>query len=422
MKNIIKKLGTLSNCLSLSNLNRESLLISNIMKKAYVNEARIILKERKESILGELYGTYRTGHQDIFGQCEALKFNDAEIFGDKRTVWEIHKSIEGEEYEGLGYMNDLMTAVINQVQNNGGVVFSGISSEAWGSLVTDQARKHNLKRLGSKFSVNPILIFSNENDHWIIFNGSNLEQAANEVFKILSKYAEFEKDHSLKLILEKLNILIKNPYTVLSFDELYPDVYVPNVISCSLQITSNSSTASIPVSIEFPSVESETENLKESRKQELEIEALKEEYNKLYIVYDEKIKKTNKVKDEIVKVLSPIFAYNAYRYINIPFNEDWISNRISELNKEKDSIGLIRFNDNLPRIEELFKTLEALEELEITPISSKIDEIRQEIKRKSEEIENIEDSEREIIKEERERRKELVGKTRGIYEKEKNKS
>ena len=43
-------------------------------------------------------------------------------------------------------------------------------------------------------------------------------------------------------------------------------------------------------------------------------------------------------------------------------------------------------------------------------------------KRKSEEIENIEDSEREIIKEERERRKELVGKTRGIYEKEKNKS
>jgi hypothetical protein len=92
------------------------------------------------------------------------------------------------------------------------------------------------------------------------------------------------------------------------------------------------------------------------------------------------------------------------------------------LNKEKDSIGLIGFNDNLPRIEELFKTLEALEELEITPISSKIDEIRQEIKRKSEEIENIEDSEREIIKEERERRKELVGKTRGIYEKEKNKS
>jgi len=219
----------------------------NFIKSAFINEAKIKVLVLNDTVVSTLQGRLPSDREAEFGRCRIFKFNNSEVkiaSSPDSSVWEFHREIYDPEYSGLGYMNDLLTSAIFQVQINGGIVFNGVGSEINGSSVSQYGQAHTSESLGNSLEKTPVIIFRDQinNRHHVIFDSSEKELAKSTFFKAYGK----ELSDSI------LDDLFSRPYSRVDLEDINSDLrgYNNSIIS-GFKITATSSKTSIPVSFSY---------------------------------------------------------------------------------------------------------------------------------------------------------------------------
>jgi hypothetical protein len=218
----------------------------NFIKSAFINEAKIKVLVLDDTVVSTLRGRLPSDREAEFGRCRIFKFKNSEVkvaSSPASSVWEFHREIYDPEYSGLGYMNDLLTSAIFQVQINGGIVFNGVGSEINGSYVSQYGQAHTSESLGNSLEKTPVIIFRDQiNNRHIIFDSSEKELAKSTFLKA---YGEELSDSIL-------DGLFSRPYSIVNFKNISSDLrgYNNSIIS-GFKITATSSKTSIPVSFSY---------------------------------------------------------------------------------------------------------------------------------------------------------------------------
>jgi hypothetical protein len=128
--------------------------IAAILKKSFINEAKIIMEVRPTEILAHLIGKFSFGNQQLGGALYRLEESLSLNSDSSKSVWIQHKGIDSSAYRGLGYARDLMVAGITEVSNNNGVVIS-IDS------VSQMAQEHNIRSSNAGFNTKVVVLWNN---------------------------------------------------------------------------------------------------------------------------------------------------------------------------------------------------------------------------------------------------------------------
>lgn len=262
---MIKNLSIVANKLDSIGLTKEADFLDacihklardyNFIKSAFINEAKIKVLVLNDTVVSTLEGRLPSNREASFGICRIFKFNNSEVeiaSSPASSVWEFHRQIYDPEYSGLGYMNDLLTSAIFQVQINGGIVFNGVGSEINGSSVSKYGQAHTSESLGNSLEKTPVIIFRDQikNRH-VIYDSSEKELAK----------STFLKSYGEKLSDSILDGLFSRPYSIVNFKNINPNLrgYNNSIIS-GFKITATSSKTSIPVSFSYDQDELETKD------------------------------------------------------------------------------------------------------------------------------------------------------------------
>lgn len=281
----MEKIYKLSKALKSLGLRKESNKALSLVKNAYINNAKILVTIAPNVIISILKGDLPSGNSVSFGRCEVVNIS---AFGKKikmpsegnKSIWEFHRNIFDKEYEGLGYMNDLLTSAIFHVQNNGGIVFNGIGSQIYGSGVSEDGKNHTLNKLNKNFEKTPVIIFYNKlKNTYMIFKEDEKDLAQ----KIYEESFRYKIDKSI------INDLFSNPYSSYGYGE--------GEINSGFKITAKSQKTSIPVSIEF-----------HEDKDEINNHNMPTFYNENLNFYKKTLKlNVEKIKELIEKLISKFF-------------------------------------------------------------------------------------------------------------------
>lgn len=103
---------------------KENDMLSIIIKKAYINDAHIVIVDGNKHCYFYLYGKIDNNYYD-FGCCYVIKLRNAssDDYPDK-SFWHIHSSISS-TYIGLGYGKDLYLAAIKYATESNAFIISG---------------------------------------------------------------------------------------------------------------------------------------------------------------------------------------------------------------------------------------------------------------------------------------------------------
>lgn len=249
----MQKLFFLSKALTTLGHHREAKAIHNLIKTAYINEARIEVDLSSDRISATLKGRLPSGNSADFGNCWAMNLSDRAILvsNPSASIWEFHRQIDRPEYSGLGYMNELLTTIVSQVQNNGGVAFNGIGIEMVGSMVSEHGMSHTLEKLGKSLSRSPVIVFYQpQKKLHLIFEPSDRNLAKEE----------FLAGYGVELSDDYLDHLFSTPYKRIDISELNPKNLrnIPNTIISAFKITATSAKTSIPVSLSHEGYKEDT--------------------------------------------------------------------------------------------------------------------------------------------------------------------
>ncbi len=250
MSRRIKALKNLINVIYNLNLKKEADMISELffIKNAFINNAKIKISVSAYNISADLIGDLQSGNSVSFGRCYALNLSDKMIINSSpgTSAWEFHRNMKS-AYQGLGYMNDLLTSVISQVQNNGGIAFNGIGSDSVGSMVSEDAMNHTLNKLGKNLVKTPVIvIFKPSSDLFYIFEAEEKEDI---ISMIKEEYGIELSEEKISMVME----LFSTPYKSLNTSLLtgIRSRYI-DYIHSAFKITTTSDITSIPKSISYP--------------------------------------------------------------------------------------------------------------------------------------------------------------------------
>jgi len=245
----MNKLSILYGTLNSMGLKKEADMISELffIKNAFVNNAKIKISVSAYNISANLIGDLQSGNSVSFGACYALNLSDRMIINSSpgTSAWEFHRNMNS-AYQGLGYMNDLLTSVISQVQNNVGIAFNGIG-RSYGSTVSKDAMNHTLNKLGKNLVKTPVIvIFKPSSDLFYIFEAEEKEDIISMI----------EEEYEIELSEEKISMvmeLFSTPYNSLDISlvtGIHSDYF--DYIHSAFKITATSDVTSIPKSISYP--------------------------------------------------------------------------------------------------------------------------------------------------------------------------
>ncbi len=250
MSKRIKALKNLINVIYNLNLKKEADMISELffIKNAFINNAKIKISVSAYNISADLIGDLQSGNSVSFGRCYALNLSDRMIINSSpgTSAWEFHRNMRS-AYQGLGYMNDLLTSVISQVQNNGGIAFNGIGSNSVSSIISEDAMNHTLNKLGKNLVKTPVIvIFKPSSDLFYIFEAEEKEDI---ISMIKEEYGIELSEEKISMVME----LFSTPYKSLNISLLtgIRSRYI-DYIHSAFKITTTSDITSIPKSIFYP--------------------------------------------------------------------------------------------------------------------------------------------------------------------------
>jgi hypothetical protein len=273
----------------------------NFIKSAFINEAKIKVLVLNDTVVSTLRGRLPSNREAEFGICRIFKFNNSEVkiaSSPASSVWEFHREIYDPEYSGLGYMNDLLTSAIFQVQINGGIVFNGVGTEINGSSVSQYGQAHTSESLGNSLEKTPVIIFRDQiNNRHVIFDSSEKELAKSTFLKA---YGEELSDSIL-------DGLFSRPYSMVDLEDINSDLrdYNNSIIS-GFKITATSSKTSIPVSFSYDQDELEIKDPNEEL-----IISIEEKIDELYKQRNNQDLDTNKaftLRSKYFELIGKIFT------------------------------------------------------------------------------------------------------------------
>ena len=244
----------LSGILANLGLTKESNDVLSLVKLGFINEAKILVTVSTYKIVATLKGVLPSGKEAEFGSCIIHKISKDKVkiaSGPKSSVWEFHRNIYKKEYEGLGYMNDLLVAAISQVQNNGGTAFNGIGGDIIGTGVSDAGQRHTLEGFGPSLSKTPVIVFKNlKKDCFNIFEASD---------KDLAKQIFFDS-YGTELTDQILDQLFSTPYMKINIEDIVMQRSHYKTITSAFKVIAASSKTSLPVSMAYVEQNNSAEN------------------------------------------------------------------------------------------------------------------------------------------------------------------
>jgi len=183
--------------------------VNDIMKIAYINNAFIEVSVFNNEIIANLIGTVKddSGNQakTSFGRVLCERKTEGVAAGNPSlSVWEIHRDIWREEYQGLGYMQDLLIAAIVQVENNGGIAYNHITSYS-----SEEGQSHTLNSLKSTFNIIPVVAILNGQQSIVFENEDELKNINKSIIPDELTYLFY---FLKKSFLSFFNFFIKNPF------------------------------------------------------------------------------------------------------------------------------------------------------------------------------------------------------------------
>ena len=202
-----QRLTKLSSALTLLGLTQTA----NLVKSAFINEAKIVVNKTPDYIAVHLLGKTSYGERDL-GETSAyiLKIKPENNLANGKPVWHQDRSVDP-TYIGLGYGRDMMCALLEAIDSEGGVSLSHDDP-------SDMAKKNNSEKLGNGFKVTRVCILRYMSEKWLLeADFDNIMALIEE--KVFANWDDYDVAHVQREVRNGVwNAVSEDYYTMPSHD------------------------------------------------------------------------------------------------------------------------------------------------------------------------------------------------------------